>query len=62
MVVKSWNNRKKLSTAFLLDNLGPHNLWTSAEQKEAMCLTLALPSITCMDLQDQKVGPRTVDK
>ena len=31
MAVRSWRNRDKLSTAFLLDLPGPHNLWSSVE-------------------------------
>ena len=62
MAVRSWNNRDKLSTAFLMDLPGPHNFWTWAEWEEAMCLTLDLPSIVCRELKGQKIWDWTVDK
>ena len=62
MAVRSWANRDKLSTAFLLDLPGPHNLWTSVEWGEAMCLSLALPSNACKPLLGQKIGDRIVDR
>ena len=62
MAVRSWTNRDKLSTAFLLDLPGPHNLWTSVEWGEAMCLILALPSNACKPFLGQKIGDRVVDK
>ena len=63
MALKSWKNRDKLTTAFLLELPGPHNQWTSAEWGEALCLVLGLPSNTCSDNRNlgQPIGDRYVD-
>ena len=63
MAVKSWKNRDKFSTAFLLELPGPHNSWTSAEWGEALCLLLSLPSNSCRDLRHlgKLIGNRFVD-
>ena len=42
MAVTSWKNRDKISTAFLLELPGPHDVWSSAEWIEALCLLLSL--------------------
>ena len=61
--VTVWNNRCKLSTAFLLELPGPHNQWSSAEWGEAMCLILCLPPNCCRDTQllGKRIGDRFVD-
>ena len=61
--VKSWRNRDKISTAYLLELPGPHNSWTSAEWGEALCLLLSLPSNSCRDLRNlgKPIGDRFVD-
>ena len=63
MAVKSWRNRDKISTAFLLELPGPHNSWTSAEWGEALCLLMSLPSNSCRDLRNlgKPIGDRFVD-
>ena len=63
MAIKSFKNRDKISTAFLLELPGPNNQWTSAEWGEAICLLLGLPSNSCRDLRNlgQPIGNRFVD-
>ena len=63
MAVKGWKNRDKLSTAFLLELPGPHNVWSSMEWGEATCLLLGLPSNSCRDERHlgQPIGDRYVE-
>ena len=62
MEVRCWGNRDKLTTAFLLDLLGPHNNRSSVEWGKAMSLILALPSNACREFLGKKIGDRIADK
>ena len=59
--IKSWLNRDKLSSAWLLSLPGPQTSLSNAEFSEALALILGMPSPACKERLGEKIGRKVVD-
>jgi hypothetical protein len=60
--ISSWKERDKLSSAFLLSNVGPRSGLSSPIFAEALATLLSLPSRVCKDRLGERVGASQVDR